>query len=248
MPTAYGLFAAAGCVTAVLWLERHRQGLGVSENEFWAAMWTLLVGALVGAKALFVVLGWEHYAHGELQLWADFRVGFVFFGGLAGALVAGALFAVVRKKSFVRGADYFAVAIPIGHAIGRIGCFFAGCCHGRPPHPVQLYEAAGLGLIAWACRHVLARVEAGLLDQGAAFRFYLVLYGALRVALDPLRADGRPERFLGLSHQQGIALLTIGLAIGWHVVASRVLNRRKRCPSRLTTGSMSRPPSESVTP
>jgi phosphatidylglycerol:prolipoprotein diacylglycerol transferase len=174
---------------------------------------------VAGAKALFVALGWEHYARGELRLWADFRVGFVFFGGLAGALVAGALFAAVRGKSFVGGADYFAVAVPLGHAIGRIGCFFAGCCHGRPPHPVQLYEAVGLGLIAWACRETLGRVEAGSLGRGAAFRLYLALYGALRLVLDPLRADGRPERFLGLSHQQGAALLAIAVALVWHARA-----------------------------
>jgi Prolipoprotein diacylglyceryl transferase len=106
MPTPYGLFAATGCVLSVLWLRRHREGLGVSENEFWAAMWTLLVGGVVGAKALFLVLGWEHFARGELSLWTDVRVGFVFFGGLAGAVIAGALFAAVRRHSFVRGADY----------------------------------------------------------------------------------------------------------------------------------------------
>ncbi len=229
IPTPYGLFAATGCVTAVLFLKHHRHGLGVSENEFWAAMWTLLAGAVVCAKALFVVLGWEHYARGELRLWADFRVGFVFFGGLAGALAAGALFAIVRKKSFVRGADYFAVAIPIGHAIGRVGCFFAGCCGGRPPHPVQLYEASGLVLIAWACRRALARVEAGSLGQGTALRLYLALYGALRFVLDPLRADGRPERFLGLSYQQGFALFVIALAIGWEIAT-----RRRRGIARLS--------------
>jgi len=42
---------------------------------------------------------------------------------------------------------------------------------------------------------------------------YLLFYGALRVALDPLRADGRPERFLGLSPQQGLALAVIGVAM-----------------------------------
>jgi phosphatidylglycerol:prolipoprotein diacylglycerol transferase len=216
MPTAYGVFAAAGCVTAVLWLKRHHRELGLSENEFWAAMWALVAGGVVGAKALFVALGWEHYARGELEFWANFPVGFVFFGGLAGALAAGALFAALRGKSFVRGADYFAVAVPIGHAIGRIGCFFAGCCHGRPPHPLQLYEAFGLALIALACRHTLARVENGSVGRGSAFRLYMALYGALRFALDPLRADGRPERFLGLSHQQGLALLAIAVAIIWH--------------------------------
>jgi phosphatidylglycerol:prolipoprotein diacylglycerol transferase len=215
MPSAYGLFAAAGCVTAVLWLKRHRAGMGASENEFWAGMWALLLGALVGAKALFLALGWEHYARGELRFWADFQVGFVFFGGLGGALLAGAAFAAWRQLDFVRAADYFAVALPVGHALGRIGCFCAGCCHGRPGHPVQLYEAFGLTLIALACRRMLAGVEHGTQHRGAAFQLYLVLYGILRIGLDPLRADGRPERFLGLSYQQGIALLVIVLAAAW---------------------------------
>lgn len=215
MPSVYGIFAAAGCVTAVAWLARHRNDMGLSENEFWAAMWTLLLGGIVGAKALFVVLGWEHYARGELRLWADFGTGFVFFGGFVGAAVAGAAFARVRGVSFVRGADYFAVAAPIGHAIGRIGCFFAGCCHGRPPHPVQLYESTGLAVIAYAGASVLARVEAGVLPPGEAFRRYLLCYGMLRFLLDPLRADGRPERLLGLSHQQGLALVVVAIAIAW---------------------------------
>lgn len=219
MPTAYGLFAAAGCVVAVLWLLRHRQGLGVTENEFWAAMWTLLIGALLGAKALFVALGWEHYARGELHFWADFRTGFVFFGGLIGALLAGLGFAAARRLDFVRGADYFAVALPLGHALDRVGCFCAGCCHGRSGHPVQLYEAFGLAVIALACRFMLARVERGTRPTGDAFRLYLMLYGGLRLLLDPLRADGRPERFLGLSHQQGIALLIIAVAVVWQVRA-----------------------------
>lgn len=213
MPSAYGVFAAAGCVTAVLWLLRQRPRLGASENEFWAGLWLMLLGGVVGGKALFVALGWEHYARGELRFWADFRIGFVFFGGLAGAAVAGLAFARLRGLGFARGADYFAVALPMGHAIGRLGCFLQGCCHGRPPHPVQLYEAAGLALIAWSCRSLLARVEVGERPRGFAFRRYVVLYGLLRLILDPLRGDGRPERFLGLSHQQGFAIALILLAV-----------------------------------
>ena len=216
MPTPYGLFAAAGCVTAVLWLLRHRAGIGVSENEFWAAMWTLLVGGVVGAKALYVALAWEHYASGEVQLWSEFGVGFVFFGGLIGAFVAAVVFARVRHLDFLRGADYFAVAIPLGHAIGRIGCYYAGCCYGRDGHPVQLYESAGLLLIALACRQALAMVERGRWARGTAFCGYLVLYSALRLLLDPLRGDGRPERFLGISHQQGIAILVMTLTAIWY--------------------------------
>jgi len=216
----WGLFTAAGAVVAVLWLLRHHNSLGISQNEFWVSIWTLVIGAIAGAKLLFLILGWEHYARGELRFWADFDVGFVFFGGLLGALLAGLVFARIRGLSFMRGADYYAVAIPMGHAIGRIGCFFTGCCAGHLPHPVQLYESFGLALIAFICRGVLFRVEAEKAQAGTAFRCYLILYGLLRILLDPLRADGRPERYLGFSHQQLIALLIVVAVLVWHARTS----------------------------
>lgn len=226
MPSVFGQSVAAGSVIAVLWLWRHRRGIGVSDNEFWAAIWLLVLSGIVGAKALFVVLGHAHYERGELRLWADFGVGFVFFGGLLGALLAGVLFAWWRRLDFVKGADYFAVALPLGHAIGRLGCYAAGCCHGRDGIPVQLYEACGLVLIALVCRAALIRIEAGEWARGSAIRWYLALYGTLRMALDPLRGDGRPERFLGFSHQQGFALLAVGLALAWWFTLRRIDTRR----------------------
>ena len=216
--TPYGFFAAAGAVTAIAWLRRHHRAMGLSENEFWAALWLIVAGAVIGAKALFVLLGWHHFASGELRFWADFSSGFVFFGGLIGAALAGGAFAWWRKLNFWRGADYFGVALPLGHAIGRVGCYSQGCCAGRAPHPVQLYESAGLLVIAFLAYRVLLAVNADRVARGTAFCTYRLLSGALRLALDPLRTDGRPERFLGLSHQQGIAvaLLFAGAAgIAW---------------------------------
>jgi phosphatidylglycerol:prolipoprotein diacylglycerol transferase len=218
---SWGFFTAAGGVTSVLWLLKHRSNIGLTQNEFWGGIWTIVIGGIVGAKILFLILGWEHYQNNELRFWADFDVGFVFFGGLIGAVAASLVFAQVKSLSFIRGADYFAVAIPLGHSIGRIGCFFTGCCGGHPPHPVQLYESFGLILIAGVCRIVLTRIERGKNSPGTAFYSYLILYAILRFLLDPLRADGRPERLLGLSFQQLISVAIIALAflfINQHVL------------------------------
>jgi phosphatidylglycerol:prolipoprotein diacylglycerol transferase len=219
--TLFGAFVATGGVTTILWLKvRHRE-IGVGENEFWAGMWLTLLGGIVGAKALFLILGWHHYATGELHFWSNFGTGFVFFGGLLGALATGAIFAWWRGLSFLRGADYFAVALPLGHAIGRVGCFVNGCCPGRPPHPTQLYESAGLLVISLACFFLLKRVETSRLPRGASFCGYLFLYGLLRLLLDPLRADGRPERFLGLSYQQGLAIAFMLVGSGGAILINR---------------------------
>jgi phosphatidylglycerol:prolipoprotein diacylglycerol transferase len=228
--TPYGFFAAAGAVTAIAWLRRHHREMGLAENEFWAALWLIVGGAVIGAKALFVVLGWPHFASGELRFWADFGSGFVFFGGLIGAALAGGAFAWWRKLNFWRGADYFGVALPLGHAIGRLGCYSQGCCAGRAPHPVQLYESAGLLVIAFLTHRVLRAVQAGRLAHGTAFCSYGLLYGALRLALDPLRIDGRPERFLGLSHQQGIALGLMVAGAAGLVWLSRRSPIKGQCP------------------
>lgn len=216
--TPYGFFAAAGAVAAIAWLCRHYRAMGLAQNEFWAALWLIVAGAVLGAKLLFVILGWEHFASGELRFWADFGSGFVFFGGLLGAALAGGAFAWWRKLNFWRGADYFGVALPLGHAIGRVGCYSQGCCAGRAPHPLQLYEATGLLVIAFLSDRVLRAVNGDRLARGTAFCTYGVLYGALRFALDPLRIDGRPERFFGVSHQQSIALALLvagGAGILW---------------------------------
>jgi phosphatidylglycerol:prolipoprotein diacylglycerol transferase len=210
--TPFGFFVAAGGVTTILWLKFHHRHIGVSENEFWIGTWLTLLGGIVGAKTLFLILGWHHYTTGELHFWSNFGTGFIFFGGLAGALVTGAIFAWWRGLSFWRGTDYFAVALPLGHAIGRVGCFVNGCCPGRPPHPVQLYESTGLLAISLICFVLLKRVQASRLARGTAFCGYLFLYGLLRLLLDPLRADGRPERFWGFSYQQGIAITFMLLA------------------------------------
>jgi phosphatidylglycerol---prolipoprotein diacylglyceryl transferase len=210
--TLFGLLVAAGGVTAILWLKFHDRQIGVTENEFWAGMWLTFAGATIGAKILFAILGWHHYASGELHFWSEFGTGFVFFGGLLGALATSAVFAWWRCLNFLRGADYFAVALPLGHAIGRVGCFLNGCCPGRPPHPVQLYESTGLLSISLFCFLLLKRVETSRLARGTSFYGYLFLYGLLRFLLDPLRADGRPERFWGLSYQQGFAIAFMLLA------------------------------------
>lgn len=219
--TVWGVFAAAGSLVSVARLERYKNAMGLSENEFWVAMWTLVIGGIVGAKVGFVMLGWQHYARGELDFWRDFGTGFVFFGGLAGALLCGIVFARVRQLRFARGADHFAVAVPLGHAIGRIGCYLQGCCHGIHGHPVQLYEAFGLLCIAYCAERSLHRVHAGRAVEGSVFRLYLVAYAVLRFILDPVRADGRPERYVGLSYPQFMALVIVGCALIWHYYANK---------------------------
>ena len=107
--------------------------------------------------------------------------GFVFFGGLAGALVLAAVSRGGAVPYSGKALDSVAVALPLGHAIGRVGCFVNGCCPGRPRHPVQLYESGGLLAISLVCFVLLKQVERCRLTSGTSFCAYLFLYGLLRL-------------------------------------------------------------------
>ncbi|TVQ97771.1 MAG: prolipoprotein diacylglyceryl transferase [Deltaproteobacteria bacterium] len=122
-------------------------GFGVIDLAFW-----LLISSLLGARLLFMVTRVDHYVAlctGEagdclafLRIWEG---GLVFYGGVLGAFAGGALWCRRRGVSFLRGADLFAPALAIGHAIGRLGCYAASCCYGARTH-----AAHGVHFPAWS--------------------------------------------------------------------------------------------------
>jgi phosphatidylglycerol:prolipoprotein diacylglycerol transferase len=218
---AYGLLVALGVVAAASYARRRVLRLGVADDDFWGLAYWVLGGAFVGGKLLYVAVS------GEWSL----RYGFVFYGGLIGALGAGAVYLRRRGWRFLEFADAVIPALPLGHALGRLGCFAAGCCHGKateapwgvafthpeslvptgllgtPLHPVQLYEAAGnlaiFALLHWA---VVPRRLGGRASEGGAFWTYVAAYAALRFALEFARGDDRGPGLGPLSVSQAIAL------------------------------------------
>ncbi|MFA6316032.1 MAG: prolipoprotein diacylglyceryl transferase [Elusimicrobiota bacterium] len=180
---AYGFFTALGYLTAILWLRSRRSALGWSEDQFWFVVYGVFIGALLGGKLMFLAVEYRRLASVGLGSFSDLRYGFVFFGGFFGASLAGLWCCRRKGLDFLAGADQFAPALALGHAIGRLGCLASGCCHGAPTtlpwglrlgghplsatppelwgvplHPVQLYESGGNLLIAlFLARAVLPR-------------------------------------------------------------------------------------------
>lgn len=213
--STYGVLSAAGYGAAIWWLSRRREAMRLSEDAFWSLVYWLFGGILVGAKLAYVLV------ERDLSLlWSDPRYGFVFYGGVAGAVVAGLIAKRRLGFEFRPVADHFAAAMPLGHAIGRLGCLAAGCCYGRHTdlpwglpmagdpsrHPVQLYEAAAnLALFAVAARVLLPR-------RLPVLRVVVAVYAVVRFGLEFLRDDPRGAGLLGLSPSQlaaAVALLLV---------------------------------------
>lgn len=98
----------------------------VLDLGFW-----VLVGGLVGSRILFIIVNWKDYAK-DLSSIFSLGGGLVFYGGLIGAAVATYAFARVHGMDFLRLADLAIPTVSLGQALGRLGCFSAGCCWGGP--------------------------------------------------------------------------------------------------------------------
>ncbi|NMO17627.1 prolipoprotein diacylglyceryl transferase [Pyxidicoccus fallax] len=96
----------------------------VMDMAFWA-----LVGGIAGSRLLFVIVNWKDYAKDWTQAFS-LGGGLVFYGGLIGASLACWLFARANGIDFLRLADVCIPTVSLGQALGRLGCFSAGCCWG----------------------------------------------------------------------------------------------------------------------
>ena len=235
LPT-YGVLVAAAFLTA-LWMATRlarRSGLN-AEAVTNLGVYCALAG-LAGAKLLLFVFDFDYYQRnpGEILSLSTLRAGGVFHGGLIVALVTAFLYARARKLPALKTADAFAPGVALGHAIGRMGCFSAGCCWGVechrwwaitftnpeshrlvgvplnvPLHPTQLYEAIAEALIFLVLYYRFGKPH----RDGGVIGLYLVLYSTVRFLVEFVRYHQQENPFGGpLSATQWIALAM--LAIG----------------------------------
>jgi phosphatidylglycerol---prolipoprotein diacylglyceryl transferase len=229
LPT-YGVLVALGFLAGLaVTLRLARQARLDTEKIGNLAVYCALAG-LAGAKLLMFAFDANYYLANPgriLSLETLLSAG-VYYGGFLTA-VAFAWFYVRRQKlRWLPVADVFAPGLALGHAIGRLGCFAAGCCWGlecdRPwavtflssdahaltgvplgvkLHPAQLYEAALTFLVFLA---VYARARRPH-SPGAILGLYLVLYSAARFLVEFVRAHEQAFPFNGpFSTTQWIAL------------------------------------------
>jgi len=214
--TAYGALLLAALVLG-WWVARRRARYERIDPVHVDRMAPLLVASgLLGAW----LLGWTGGGPGGSR---------ALFGALLLSVGAGIAYCVSQRLVLGPVGDAFAPSMALGTAIGRVGCFFAGCCYGTPTdlpwahagrHPTQLYESCGalvlLGLVLLARRH--RRVP------GEAFLAFGVGYGILRFGLEFLRADN-PVLGAGLTLHQWIALVAVVACVALFVSRRRLYAR-----------------------
>lgn len=131
----YGFLLALAFVAGLFVMARLAARDGLDKQKVYDLGLWVLAASLIGSKALMVIAEWDtYYRDNPRQIFTldFFRSGGVFYGGFIGAVIASVIVMRVYKLPWWRTADACAPGIAIGQVIGRLGCFSAGCCWGKP--------------------------------------------------------------------------------------------------------------------
>lgn len=238
----YGVLVAAGFLLGLALAVKQAKKEGIPQERIIDIGFYVLVAAIIGSRLLFVAVNAGHYLKHPLDIFKIWEGGLVFYGGLILAIPSALWYIRKHNLDAWRITDIFAPSLAIGHAVGRIGCFAAGCCYGRlselpwavtfhdpeclattgiPLHPTQLYESAG-ELLNFLILITLRRYQS---FKGQLFWTYILLYSLLRFVVEFFRGDeARGYLFGGISVSQGISVIMGVVAIS--VIAGKLLNKR----------------------
>ncbi|MGB0805463.1 MAG: prolipoprotein diacylglyceryl transferase [Salibacteraceae bacterium] len=229
---SYGALILIGVIFAFLFLRKNAfKEFGLSEEDSQSLLMGLIIMSVVGGKFFMIFEDLNYYLTNPSALISN--SGFVFYGSLIFSM--GFIYWFIKKHKLPTWEflDLIAFVTVIVHFFGRLGCFFAGCCHGTethgllsvtftnaasqaeplntPLHPTQLYSSFMLlGIFM-----ILTWVKSKKQFSGQLFLLYLMLYSAGRSVIEEFRGDeARGFLFDGwYSNSQFISTLIITFAI-----------------------------------
>ena len=175
---------------------------------------SLMIGGVVGSRIAYVIEHWQsEFAANPAAIIRVDQGGLMFYGGFILSFVIFFAWCFVKKENPLKLADLLAAVIPLGHAFGRIGCFFYGCCYGRDSDawcavtfpagspswfehgrqlvrvlPTQLFEAAALLVLFGLLMFVWFKFKR---RDGRVLGLYLIGYAVIRFCIEYLRGDPR---------------------------------------------------------
>jgi phosphatidylglycerol:prolipoprotein diacylglycerol transferase len=231
---SYGFLVSLGVIVGLLVVFKVARQQGLNPDQMWNLGALVVLAGLLGAKVMLVLVDWGYYMRHPAEIFSlsVLQSGGVFSGGLVAAIAAAFWYVRRHQLPFLRTCDTFAPGVAIAHAFGRVGCFAAGCCYGKPTsepwgvtftsplaqqwvgtplgvklHPTELYEmvveAINFVILFWLVRRKKF--------EGQVIGLYMILYGAARYFIEFYRGDpGRGEVFGGfMSGTQLVALLLV---------------------------------------
>ena len=251
----YGLLVAIAFLVALaLTAKLARSNNLDSETVLNLGIFCAMAG-IAGAKLLMIIVDLPEYLRDPRMLFSlsTLQAAGIFYGGLLMALIVAWFYMRRKHLPMLATADVLAPGIALGHSIGRLGCFAAGCCWGAqcnlpwavtftkpeahdlvgvplgvPLHPTQLYEAIAEAIIFLILYWRISKPH----RPGAIIGLYLVLYSTVRFFDDFLRDPQQPNPFGGpFNTAQWISLGLIAVVIGFWLLRTKAESRKLNAQS-----------------
>lgn len=238
--TVYGLMIILGYICALYLSVRRGVKRNLNDDYIWGIFFCAVIGGMAGTKILYYLTILPAIIEDPSLIWRQFANGHVVYGGIIGGVLTSYIYIRLKKEKFLPYFDLVMPAVAFAQGIGRIGCFFAGCCYGRQTDawygivfrhsnyapngvsliPTQLISAAGDFIIFG----LLILYERKRPATGRVSAAYLILYGIGRFLVEFLRNDYRGS--IGdLSTSQ---FISIGIVAAGIVLFAAVKNNRQK--------------------
>lgn len=209
----YALIILAGIIAGIAvagWVARRR---GQDDTFLLDVAPIVVIAAVIGARLYFIALEWRYFADHPDRLVSLQLQGLTIHGALAGGIACFWWLCRTRGQGFLRWADTIMTGVPVGQAIGRWGNWANQEAFGRPTdmpwgveidpgnrpaefaaedrfHPTFLYESILSMIVAAALVAALLRFSGRpWWRDGYALSLYLILYGVVRMIVEPMRTD-----------------------------------------------------------
>ena len=226
----YGILMALGMGLGVFIACLNAKKRNLKSNDILILACYVLPLALIGARIYYVLFSLHEFS----SFWQVFDVrrgGMAIYGGVIGGAIAIGLYCLIHKKNFFAVADVVVPSLILGQAIGRIGCFFSGCCYGievtNPDHmwfPLStqingvwhlstfFYECAW-DLLVFVALMLVLYLARFIKERGIVMSLYFILYGIGRAWIEALRGDSLMLGSIKVSQLLSILLIIFGVAL-----------------------------------
>ncbi len=128
---SWGLLVSLAFLAAAMVAHRRVASVGIDPDKMVGVYLVAIISGLLGARLLhFLMAIPKEFFKDPLMFFRIWQGGFAFYGGFIGAGVCSILYGKYRGINAWKLADTLGPTVMLGLAIGRLGCFLAGCCHG----------------------------------------------------------------------------------------------------------------------
>ncbi|MGB4437863.1 MAG: prolipoprotein diacylglyceryl transferase [Sedimentibacter sp.] len=217
----FGVAVAVGIVVGTIFAINEAKKRDISSETITDLVLITIISGVVGAR-LFYILFYNPsiYFNNPVEIFKIYEGGLSIHGGIFTAIVAGYIYTVKKKKSFLKLADIIVTALPLAQGIGRVGCDVFGKTMnnimpwginyvGQILHPAQVYEF----ILDYILFVFLWRRSYHKKFDGELFAIYLISFPIIRGIVEFFRINPMIWGPFSISHLLSLILIIIGIVV-----------------------------------